>query len=305
MYHYVPSDEERAYLKSYSTSKYERPSLATDIVVLSVMEEGERENTRKRPDKALKLLLVKRATHPFKDMWALPGGFCRPDEDVETTARRELLEETGINAAYLELAGAFGAIGRDPRGWIISNTFLSLINGADYRLRAESDAWEARWFAININEKKVRQYKNDTEAKIVTEYDLALYNEETDTVLGAKVLEEKEFKDYHEKVSYKMIECDGLGFDHAKIILFCVLTLRNRAGSDLKIPFDLLPECFTLSDLQSVFELVLNRKLTKANFRRKISQYVVETAYKEEGDGAHRPAALFRRNIEAFYRWDF
>ncbi|MBQ7933446.1 MAG: NUDIX hydrolase [Lachnospiraceae bacterium] len=304
MYQYILSNEEREYLKSYSTSKYERPSLATDIVVLSVMEEGERENTRKRPDKALKILLIKRATHPFKGMWALPGGFCRPDEDVETTARRELYEETGINAAYLELAGAFGAIDRDPRGWIISNTFLSLINGADYRLRAESDAWEARWFAINIGERKVSQYKNDTQAQIVTEYHLVLHNEDTDTVLDAKVLEEKEFIDYHEKVSYKITECEGIGFDHAQIILFCVLMLRNRAGSDLKIPFDLLPELFTLSDLQSVFELVLNRKLTKANFRRKIAPYVVETTDKE-GDGAHRPAALFRRNIEAFYRWDF
>ena len=62
-----------------------------------------------------------------------------------------------------------------------------------------------------------------------------------------------------------------------------------------------MPEKFTLTQLQSTFEIVQGRKLLAANFRRKMSGYVTETDEISDGAG-HRPAKLFRRNLDAFYR---
>ncbi len=100
------------------------------------------------PQKNLKLLLIKRGGYPYKNFWALPGGFAKPGEDIYETAKRELFEETGVDAAYLKLAGIFGEPGRDPRGWIVSNAFMALINAEDKTICAGTDAKEAMWFSI-------------------------------------------------------------------------------------------------------------------------------------------------------------
>ena len=298
---YKISVEEQNYLTQYDITKFERPSLATDMAIFAIMEEGEHENYRKLPQKALKLLLIRRATYPFKDLWALPGGFCRPDEDVYETAKRELYEETHVNAAYLQLAGTFGEIGRDPRGWIISNTFLSLVNGEDCKPRGGTDAWEAKWFSIDLVLRDSRKNLQAESVEIVTEYELKLCHEETGEFLSAIVKEYKQFEHYHETVRYEILDSKGLAFDHAKIILHTLLFLRKSVESDWKLAFDLMPDLFTLTQLQNAFELILDQKLLTANFRRKINDYVIETEQSIEGTG-HRPAKLFKRNIEEFYR---
>ena len=63
---------------------------------------------------------------------------------------------------------------------------------------------------------------------------------------------------------------------------------------------DFMPEYFTLTSLQNVYELILDKKLFTANFRRKIADYVVETEQMVEGEG-FRPAKLFQRNVEKFF----
>ncbi len=298
---YKISKEEQDYLSGYDITKFERPSVATDMAIFSIMEEGEHENYRKLPKKALKLLLIKRATYPFKDLWALPGGFCRPDEDVYETAKRELYEETHVNAAYLQLAGTFGEIGRDPRGWIISNTFLSLVNGEVCKPRGGTDAWEAKWFSVDLELRERRKNLQAESVEIITEYALKLCHEETGEFLSAMVKEYKQFEHYHETVRYEILDSKGLAFDHAKIILHTLLFLRKSVESDWKVAFDLMPDLFTLTQLQNAFELILDQKLLTANFRRKINDYVIETEQSIEGSG-HRPAKLFKRNIEEFYR---
>jgi len=300
MKQYEMSHEEKAYLEQYDITNFERPSVATDIAIFSIMEEGENENFRKLAKKALKLLLIKRATYPYKGCWALPGGFCRPDEEIYQTARRELYEETHVDNAYLELAGTFGETDRDPRGWILSNTFLALMDGAKCRPRAGTDAWEAKWFSVELEQNHVQRTSNETSVNIETDYLLKLCHEESDTCLSARIKEHKRFTNYHEKVSYELIDCGNLAFDHAKIILHTLLRLRKNVENDSKLVFDLMPELFTLTQLQHAFELLLDQKLLAANFRRKIAEYVIETEQVIEGAG-HRPAKLFRRNVEAFY----
>lgn len=297
---YQTSVEEQEYLNSYRIEEYDRPSVATDMAIFSIMEDGERNNFRKLPKQALKILLIERANYPYKDCWALPGGFCRPDEDIWETAKRELYEETNIENAYLSLAGTFGDNGRDPRGWIISNTFLSLIHGESCSLRAGTDAWEARWFTVSLQQKEVHKDVCETHAEMETEYELHLVHEDTGLDLCAKVKEYKQFKNYHETVRYEILESAKLAFDHAKLILHTLLLLRKNVSNDLRVAFDLMPEYFTLTQLQNAFELILDEKLLTPNFRRKINDYVIETEQIVEGAG-HRPAKLFKRNVQAFY----
>lgn len=301
MSHYKISEEEKTYLEQYDISQFERPSVATDMAIFSIMEEGESDNFRKLPQKALKLLLIKRASYPYKDSWALPGGFCRPDEDVYETAKRELYEETNVTNAYLNLTGAFGDIGRDPRGWIISNTFLALIDGKACNLRAGTDAWEAKWFSVALKQAERKKEVREEVVVMETEYELTLLHEESGLRLSATVKEYKQFKNYHETVCFEILDCENIAFDHAKLILHNVLFLRKSVKNDFKIAFDLMPETFTLTQLQTAFELILDQKLLTANFRRKITDYVVETEQIMEGAG-HRPAKLFKRNIQEFYR---
>src|SRR5436189_2855225 len=85
------------------TYQYPRAALTVDCVVFG-FDEGE-----------LKVLLIQRGLEPFKDKWALPGGFVRVDETLEEAARRELAEEAGLNNLFLEQLYTFGALDRDPR----------------------------------------------------------------------------------------------------------------------------------------------------------------------------------------------
>ncbi|MBQ3515534.1 MAG: NUDIX hydrolase [Lachnospiraceae bacterium] len=298
---YDMTQEEKAFLEQYDITRYERPSLATDISIFSIMKEGENSNFRKLEKRALKILLIKRGSYPYKNAWALPGGFCRPDEDVYETARRELCEETNIKDVYLKPFGIFGEIGRDPRGWIISNAFLALMDSKNYKLRAGTDAWEAKWFTVELATKELKKDAGENSIYVETEYVLSFSNQEDETSFSAKVKEYKQFENYHETVRYEVLDNGNLAFDHGKIILQALLTLRKEVENDFRIAFDLMPELFTLTELQTAFEVILDQELLKANFRRKIADYVVETEKIIEGSG-HRPAKLFKRNVEAFYK---
>jgi len=91
-----------------------------------------------------------------------------------------------------------------------------------------------------------------------------------------------------------------LAYDHDKVVRFAVERLRSKASYS-NIVFGLLPEVFTLSDLQSVYEIVLNRKLDKRNFRKKILSLnqLGKTGEKTTGK-AHRPADLYRFKQKKF-----
>lgn len=117
---------------------YPKPSVTTDIVVFTIK------------DNQLKILLIKRKTTPFKNEWAIPGGFIHLNESLEEAAKRELKEETGIDADYLEQLYTFGNIKRDPRGRVISIAYFALINSeqASQKLKATTDASDAQWFSV-------------------------------------------------------------------------------------------------------------------------------------------------------------
>ncbi|HBG67463.1 MAG TPA: NUDIX hydrolase, partial [Kandleria vitulina] len=95
---------EEEYLANYDDSRYPKPSVTADIVILAGNE----------------ILLIKRGNHPFMGKWATPGGFANKNEELVMTAKRELEEETGITGVSLSLVGVYSKPGRDPRGWVIS-----------------------------------------------------------------------------------------------------------------------------------------------------------------------------------------
>lgn len=93
---------------------------------------------------ALHVLLIRRALEPFKDRWALPGGFVRLDETLDEAARRELAEETGMNEVFLQQLHTFSALDRDPRERVISVAYAALVRPS--AVKGATDAAEARWF---------------------------------------------------------------------------------------------------------------------------------------------------------------
>ena len=298
----INSSEEREYLENYNIGQFERPSVATDIVAFAVMQDGEQSNIRKLENRELKLLLVKRSQFPYKGAWALPGGFLRPGETIEETAKRELLEETGVENPFLHLAGVYSEVGRDPRGWIISNSFISLINAENCSLRADTDAWDAAWFCVKLQSDNTSSDDSTSTTKMI-KHTLTLSFDSTSSDSNIKgdenieikaIVSEKSTRKGHNHVSsYQIVDSGELGFDHAKIIVQSLLELRDMMEYDLRIAFDLLPESFTLAQLQSTIEKVTDKKFLSANFRRKTSDYVEETGEVIEGYG-HRPAMLFR-----------
>ena len=111
-------------------------SVTTDCVIFS------------RNNKDIKVLLIRREKDPFKDQWALPGGFLEDEEPLVDGARRELEEETGLKVQNLEQLHTFGTPGRDPRGRTISIVFLGEVFSEE-KVKGADDAAEADWFSMD------------------------------------------------------------------------------------------------------------------------------------------------------------
>ncbi len=100
----------------YDPSQFPAFAVTVDIVILT-MSEGE-----------LHVLLVRRGEAPFHGMWAIPGGFKRPTETLDEAAKRELREETGVDAAsLLTQFGAYGDPERDPRMNVVTVAYLAVL----------------------------------------------------------------------------------------------------------------------------------------------------------------------------------
>src|SRR5262249_7383673 len=90
-----------------------------------------------------RLLLIRRKFPPFRNHYALPGGFLERGETVEDGCRRELREETGVRVGPLALVGVYSEPGRDPRGSVISIAFRGRVRSS--AARAGDDAAEVEW----------------------------------------------------------------------------------------------------------------------------------------------------------------
>jgi len=207
---------------------YPRPAVTVDCVVFGL--DLEEEN--------LKILLIQRASDPFKGNWALPGGFIHMDEDLENAALRELEEETGMKNIYLEQLYTFGKPDRDPRDRIISVAYYALVKLGGQELKASTDAKDAAWFSIH--------------------------------------------------------DILDLAFDHNLILDIAITRLKGKISYQ-PIGFELLPEKFTLTQLQKLYEIILEQNIDKRNFRKKIlSMDFLMELDEIQKDVAHRAARLYK-----------
>jgi len=118
------------------TYNYPRAALTVDAIVF-VKEE----------DKIL-VLLIERGREPFKNKWALPGGFIEMDETLETACKRELFEETGLRVDKMTQFKTYDAIDRDPRHRTISVIFFTELIEKQ-QVKGGDDASRADWFPIS------------------------------------------------------------------------------------------------------------------------------------------------------------
>lgn len=211
--------------ENYDASKYDRPSVTVDIVILTLRE------------KHLHVLLIERKAWPFEGAWAIPGGFVRMDESLEDAARRELCEETGVVDVPLEQLHTFGSVGRDPRTRVITVAYTALIPSEKIVLEASTDAVDARWYPV---------------AKLP----------------------------HH------------LAFDHGDILAHALRSLRRRLENS-NVARYLLPDRFTLSQLQEVYEALLGKPVDKRNFRKWILSLGIVRPTDQIVRGHHRPALLY------------
>lgn len=206
---YVPSGkEEQQFLHDYDASKYQNPAVAADIALFAVDGDD------------IKILLIKRGGFPYKDCWALPGGFVEMGEDVLTSAKRELNEETGIEEVYMEQSFTWGKINRDPRSRVITVSHIALTHLLN--AKAGDDASEAEWFSI-------KDYtKTDDGKNTKVQYTLS-----GPVKLSAQVVFPVD--------AIQEIECEkngGLAFDHAESIGYSIELLKARAKYIAAISLD-------------------------------------------------------------------
>jgi ADP-ribose pyrophosphatase YjhB (NUDIX family) len=186
---------------------------------------------------------MKRGAEPFRDVWAIPGGYIhsQQDADLEAAARRILREKTGIETPHLEQLQGFGNARRDPRGWSATFAYFALIAADGLIVQHGGNAADVAWWEIN----------------------------------GKGVRTE-------------------LAFDHADILACAVARLRNKVEYT-SLPVHLLPEKFTLPDLQRVYEQILDRRMDKSAFRKRIAEAnFLEPIPGEKRPASNRPAQIYR-----------
>lgn len=263
---------EEEFLKAYNSDDYEKLSLTTDILICSVSSEEE-ENYRKLSKKFFSILLVKRDTYPFKGKWCLPGGFVQIDEDLEDAPKRILENETNLRDIYLEQLYTYGSVDRDPRMRVVSTSYIALV---DKNRLQDTLAPNASWFNISVLE-------DEKEMQVTMDN-----GTENFSFVIAKTLKEMTTDRY----KYTIAKNEKLAFDHALVIAAGLSRLKNKIGYT-DIVFNMMPEYFTLGELQQVYEVILDKKLLDPAFRRIIANKVEKTTKVKSG-GGHRPSALFR-----------
>ncbi len=217
--------EEKGY-----TYKYPRPAVTTDCVIFGF------DGTK------LQVLLVQRGIEPFKGRWAFPGGFMNLDESAEQCAQRELMEETGMKADFMEQFHTFSDPERDPRGRVITIAYYALCKIQE--VKGGDDAAKAQWFALE--------------------------------------------------------DIPQLAFDHDLLLRNAIKVLRERIHFQ-PIGFDLLPAKFTMKELQSLYESILDVKFDRANFAKKMLHADLLIKLDETvWPTAKRQANLYSFNIESY-----
>ena len=212
----------------------------------------------------LDLLLSRRNSPPFRGCWALPGKLVERADSAEATALKLLRETLPIRAAFMEQLYTFTELNRDPRGRVISIAYLAAVPWARLSPLLGADGQGPRLFGVSL-------------------------------AGGALGLDDGE--------GLRLTGGD-LAFDHGRIIETGVTRLRGKIDYT-EVGFHFLNDrnAFSLGELQTVFEAVLEEKQDSSNFRRDIRKRYeekgrIELTDRENGKRRGRPAQLYRLKEE-------
>ena len=231
----------------HGTLEDSRVCVTVDLLILTVR------------DGALTLLLLRRKEAPFKGQWALPGRFIAQEETAEASISRLLSELLPADGAFFEQLYTFSDVSRDPRGRVISISYLVIVPFGKLVPLLTKEGFPFRCFRMSLNEEGLRLISDEEElTQVVLAFDHGRIIE-----TGLKRLRGK-------------IDYTDIGFRF----------LENT-------------QTFSLSELQTVFEAVLGEKLDSSNFRRTILNRYEKTGRLQQTDQWEkqprgRPAALYR-----------
>lgn len=220
--------DEQEFLKNYKAGNYKKPSVTSDILIFTTEESR------------LQILLIKRGAYPYKNYWALPGGFVQMKESTLEGAKRELKEETGIEGVHLEQLYTFSEPDRDPRMRIISVAYIATVPKKMVKNhKSGDDANASQIFDIFVDKNGEMQLLGENDGLILNESDLA--------------------------------------FDHKKIIKMALERLKGKANYST-ICFEFLNDKknFTLRELQKIFKAITGEKENFSNFRKRIKRMFEE-----------------------------
>lgn len=207
---YQPSGpEEEQFLKDFDPSKYKNPAVAADTALFAVDAD------------VVKVLLIRRGGFPYRDSWALPGGFVNIDEELRDSAARELMEETGLSGLYLEQAFVWGQVGRDPRQRVLTVSYIALADFAMLDAQAGDDAAEAGWFTLSDWQ--------ETQDGGNTRISYKLTGKE---ILCPSVIFPK-----NRMQEIVRTHSGGLAFDHAESIAYSFMCLKQRIQHEAFLDF--------------------------------------------------------------------
>ena len=221
---------EKEFLANYDIHDFDIPLVSVDMAIFTIIENK------------LRVLVLKRAEHPRKGKWALPGGFIdlARDGTLEDATRRKLREKTGVDTAHLEQVITVGNKKRDPRGWSVTIVYMALVASGHLIRSSSESADEISWVSVDSIPGKLR-----------------------------------------------------LAFDHQDLLAHCIERLRSKSTYTW-LPSNLMPELFTLTELQNTFEIVIGKRVDAKSFRRRVlDARLVEDSGQSKISG-RRHARLFR-----------
>jgi ADP-ribose pyrophosphatase YjhB (NUDIX family) len=215
-------------------------------------------------DNQLKVLLLKLK---HSGVWALPGGFVLKEEDTESAAARVLKERTGLQDIFLQQFHVFGAPNRSD-GSIHRKGLLK--SG----IEPSPDNWLFQRF-ISIGYYALVDFAHVTP-----------FPDENST--------ECVWKDIHEIGSLMM--------DHNEILNKALETVRLQLNHQ-PIGYNLLPQKFTMPELQTLYETILDKQLDRRNFHRKMTAFGILKRLKEtRKGGAHRAPFLYSFDMRKYQK---
>lgn len=233
--------------------QYEKPSVTVDMVLWCY----------NKAEDQLKVLLIQRKANPYRLSWALPGGFLNPHEATGHSVIRETKEETGVTITpeQIEQLHTFSTPQRDPRGWVITVSYLAFIG--EEPLSAGDDAQQVRWFSIDRQEEK-----------------LFLTSDETEIILDLRTGES--------------LGKDTLAFDHSDIILRSFRRIVHKMEHEPKV-LHVLGDSFTITEARKVFAKfwgVDYRSIDHSNFKKSLMRFIEEIDERAVGIG--RPSKIYQ-----------